>query len=240
MPPDARTDTSGSDATSDRPAMDAPPADAGSDAPRDTTTTDAPATDSTSPPDGTTDAPSGDGSAPDTGTDAPTTDGSSAMVLTSTAFAEGTTIPADHTCDTNATGGNVSPPLSWTPGPTGTLSYAIVFVDRTFNNFFHSAIYDIPASVNALPLNVEKTAAPANVPGAKQVRSYQTNVVGYNGPCPGPTPPPHTYEFTLYAVDVAALPGVTSTTSGKNLITTLQAHDLGTAILTGTASTKIR
>jgi hypothetical protein len=42
----------------------------------------------------------------------------------------------------------------------------------------------------------------------------------------------------LYALDVAALPGVTMP-NGKTLVTALQAHDLATTTLTGKASTSI-
>jgi hypothetical protein len=153
------------------------------------------------------------------------------MVLTSTAYTEGMTIPAAHTC----AGTNVSPPLAWTPGPAGTLSYAVVFTDKT-NGLVHSGIYDIPATVTSLPMSVEKVAMPANPAGSKQVLAYN-NMPGYAGPCPGAMV--HTYEFMLYAVDVAALPGIATTQKGAALVTALQAHDLGTTTLTGKASTSV-
>jgi Raf kinase inhibitor-like YbhB/YbcL family protein len=168
-----------------------------------------------------------DGSA-DVGPDAPS-DGPSTMTLTSTAFAAGMTIPAAHTCE----GTNVSPPLSWTAGPAGTLSYAIVFTDKS-NGLVHSGIYDIPPTIVSLPMNVEKVANPSNPAGAKQVQAYN-NVNGYAGPCPGPME--HTYEFMLYAVDVAALPGIMTTQKGAALVTALQAHDLATTTLSGKAKT---
>lgn len=60
---------------------------------------------------------------------------------------------------------------------------------------------DIPATITALPEDVDKTTMPADVPGALQCDNY-ANQPGYAGPCPGNT---HTYAFTLYAVDVASL-----------------------------------
>ena len=154
------------------------------------------------------------------------------MVLTSTAFAAGMTIPAAHTCESGSTG-NVSPPLAWTAGPTGTLSYAIVFTDKN-NGLVHSGIYDIPPTITSLPMAVEKVAMPSNPAGSKQVLAYN-NMPGYAGPCPGPTE--HTYEFMLYAVDVAALPGIMTTQKGAALVTALQAHDLATTTLSGKAKT---
>jgi Raf kinase inhibitor-like YbhB/YbcL family protein len=190
--------------------------------------TDGPATDTTSPPDGGTpdSTPPADGS--DVRSDTPS-DGTSTMVLTSTAFAAGTTIPPAYTCE----GTNVSPPLSWTSGPAGTMSYAIVFTDKT-NGLVHSGIYDIPPTITSLPENVEKVAMPANPAGSKQVLAYNSKA-GYAGPCPGPTE--HTYEFMLYAVDVMPLPGIMTNQKGAALVTALQAHDLATTTLSGKAKT---
>jgi Raf kinase inhibitor-like YbhB/YbcL family protein len=213
----------------------------GTDAPADTSTgtdapsdaTDGPGMDTSSPPDGGTPdgTPPADGSGSDTRSDAPS-DGTSSMVLTSTAFTEGMTIPAAHTC----AGTNVSPPLSWTPGPAGTMSYAVVFTDKT-NGLVHSGIYDIPSTVTSLPMNVEKVAMPTNPAGSKQVLAYN-NMPGYAGPCPGAMV--HTYEFMLYAVDVPTLPGIMTNQKGAALVTALQAHDLATTTLTGSAKTSVR
>jgi Raf kinase inhibitor-like YbhB/YbcL family protein len=237
---DARADTpTGTpDVSADRPStMDVPATDTGSstDTARDTTSQpDGTSTDTGGPPDGTADA-----TPPmDATTDGPRTDasggsdaagdGTSSMVLTSTAFTEGMTIPPAHTC----AGTNESPPLSWTPGPPGTLSYAVVLTDKT-NNLVHAGIYDIPANVTSLPQNVEKVALPSNPAGSKQVTAYN-GMYGYAGPCPGATA--HTYEFMLYAVDVATLPGMVVDGGRTNLVTALQAHDLATATLTGKAT----
>ena len=48
-------------------------------------------------------------------------------------------------------------------------------------------------------------------PGSKQVKSYDNATFGYLGPCPGGNV--HSYEFDLYAVDAATLPGVTTSSS---------------------------
>jgi phosphatidylethanolamine-binding protein (PEBP) family uncharacterized protein len=116
------------------------------------------------------------------------------------------------------------------------MSYAIVFTDKS-NGLVHSGIYDIPATITSLPMNVEKVAMPSNVPGAKQVQPYSTKVApnGYAGPCPGPTE--HTYEFMLYAVGITPLPGITTSQKGADLVTALQPHDLATTTLTGKAKT---
>lgn len=158
-----------------------------------------------------------------------TVDASSAsFTLTSTAYSEGGVIPNAHSCR----GVNTSPALSWTAGPSGTLSYAIVFTDITPGAvLIHSAIWDIPASVTSLPEGVMKVAMPPVPAGAKQCRSYDPSVIGYNGPCPGSM---HTYQFKLYAINAATLPGVTTTSTRAQVQTAVNANMLGTATLTGT------
>jgi len=189
---------------------------------------------------GGTSTPLGDGGVGDAGAtevDAgETRDGSEAppdaaslapFALTSTRFTEGETLPTDATCN----GLDQSPPLAWTSAGRAAQSYAVVLKDRTIS-FLHAAIYDIPASVFALPANVEKSHAPPNPAGAKQARSFRNNVVGYAGPCP-PRPTEHVYDFTLYALDVAALPGMTASTSLADVEAELERHVVATAVLSG-------
>jgi Raf kinase inhibitor-like YbhB/YbcL family protein len=148
------------------------------------------------------------------------------LTLTSPVLTEGGAISAVNTCN----GANTSPQLDWIGQPSGTLSYAVVLTDKS-NQLVHAVIYDIPATATGLPANVEKLYTPSNVPGAHQTSSYQTAVRGYNGPCP---PSQHTYEFALYALDVATLPGATMGTTRSQALTLIQAHDLAMATLTGT------
>jgi phosphatidylethanolamine-binding protein (PEBP) family uncharacterized protein len=70
---------------------------------------------------------------------------------------------------------------------------------------------------------------PANVTGAKQTLSYQA-VRGYLGPCP---PNVHTYEFVVYALDVATLPGATMATTRAQAVPIILDHDLAAASLSG-------
>jgi len=146
------------------------------------------------------------------------------FALTSTALAEGATFPVDNTC----TGTNLSPPLAWGAGPEGTKSYAIVLNDTTID-FLHAIIYDIPESVTALPADVEQVYAPKAPAGAHQTKNYK-GAFGYAGPCPTTL---HVYEFVLYALDVAALPGVTQNVTLADAETAIKAHSLGSTKLTG-------
>jgi Raf kinase inhibitor-like YbhB/YbcL family protein len=149
--------------------------------------------------------------------------GAAAFALTSSAIAEGASFPPENTCS----GANTSPPLSWTAGPAGTKSYAFVLNDTTIS-FLHFIVYDIPANVTALPASLEAAYAPAAPVGAHETKSYK-GTFGYAGPCP---PVEHVYELVLYALDVAALPGVTQDVSLADAQTAIKAHSLGSAKLT--------
>lgn len=150
------------------------------------------------------------------------------MTLTSPGFVEGSAVPTVNTCK----GANTSPALAWTGAPSGTQSFAVVLTDQTIS-MAHWAIYDIPASATGLPAGIENTADPASVPGAHQIVSIHAPTVGYYGPCP-PNPPAHTYQFAVYALDVAMLPGVSATSTRPETVAALQAHRLAGATLTGT------
>lgn len=178
------------------------------------------------PADASIDSPGGSS---DAATDAPP---GATMTLTSTAYAEGGVIPLAHVC-ASQNGMNRSPPLAWTNPPAGTMSFAIVFTDifNPQNPFLHSVIYDIPAMVTSLPLDVDKMYAPPDVPGAHQTLGYNGSTRGYLGPCPNIK---HTYELALYALPTATLPGATMTTSLADAATMIKANNLGVAKLTGT------
>ncbi|MFO0554186.1 MAG: YbhB/YbcL family Raf kinase inhibitor-like protein [Polyangiaceae bacterium] len=136
------------------------------------------------------------------------TGGAAPMVLTSTAYTQDGMIPPTYTCD----GANVSPPLSWTAGPAGTMSYAIIFRDLS-NNLGHAAIWNIPASDLSLPEDVERAYSPSDVPGAEQCDAYDGQP-GWAGPCP---PNAHVYELTLYALPQSDL-GLNAQTTSVNQV----------------------
>jgi Raf kinase inhibitor-like YbhB/YbcL family protein len=153
------------------------------------------------------------------------------MTLTSPAFAEGGTVPTVNTCN----GANTSPMLAWTGAPSGTQSFAVVLTDLTIS-MAHWVIYDIPASATGLPPGIDNTASPASVPGAHQIVSIHAGTVGYYGPCP-PNPPAHMYQFAVYALDVATLPGVSAQSTRPDTVAAVVAHRLTSATLTGSYTT---
>jgi Raf kinase inhibitor-like YbhB/YbcL family protein len=153
-----------------------------------------------------------------------------ALALTSPAFVAAGAIPAVHTCS----GVNTSPQLSWTGAPSGTLSFAVVLTDLSLTPpLVHWVIYDIPSTEAGLSSNVENAYAPANVPGAHQAVSVHAPTVGYYGPCP-PQPPAHNYQFAVYALFAATLPGSGMQTTRDDAVASITAHQLAHATLTGT------
>ena len=70
------------------------------------------------------------------------------LEIASPAFEDGGTIPADYTCE----GQNISPPLEWDWGPTGTRSFALIVDDPYAPDFTftHWVIFNIPAHIVGL------------------------------------------------------------------------------------------
>lgn len=144
--------------------------------------------------------------------------GSAAFSLTSTALAEGGEFPDANTCASGESFGS-SPPLTWTAGPSGTMSYAIVLIDNDngANGFIHWVMWDIPSTVTILPADLPTGMMPSMPAGAKQ-RSFQPDN-GYVGPCPSGME--HEYTFTVYALSTATLAGMTNNT--MNVVAAIEA-----------------
>jgi Raf kinase inhibitor-like YbhB/YbcL family protein len=129
---------------------------------------------------------------------------------------------------------NVSPPLSWTPGPAGTMSYA---VSMNHNAALHWLLWDIPVGTTSLPEAVAREAMPAVPAGSKQNKTSTDGATwyGYTGPCPGGTTTGGSftdYPFTVYALKVASLTGVTPNSSSAQIKAAIDAATLTKATLT--------
>jgi Raf kinase inhibitor-like YbhB/YbcL family protein len=106
-------------------------------------------------------------------------------------WAEGATIDPKYTCD----GADVSPLISWTAPPAGTVEMALLMIDESAD-FVHWAVVGIP------PIAGQKPEGTPFADGAIEGRNSFGNV-GYQGPCP-PAGAAHTYRFTLYALSQQA------------------------------------
>jgi Raf kinase inhibitor-like YbhB/YbcL family protein len=174
-------------------------------------------------------APAGSGGRAAGGTGTGGTSGGS-MTLTSSVLTEGGMFADANTC-ASGTSGNKSPDLTWSAGPSGTLSYAVVLLDTSIT-LNHWVIWDIPANVTMLPAALETTAMPATPAGAKQ-KSFQGN--GYQGPCPSGMD--HVYQFTVYALPVASVTGaMTSEQPAAIVMDIMNANPLGSASLSAHSS----
>jgi serine protease Do len=145
--------------------------------------------------------------------------------LTSPAFAEGGTIPRQHTGD----GADRSPPLRWPGAPEGTKSFALVCEDPDAprGTWVHWVLFDLPAETRELEEGVPATAALAN--GARQGKNDFGNV-GYGGPAP-PRGKPHRYFFKLYALDATV--GLPSGATRDQLLAAVKGHVLAEGQLMG-------
>lgn len=136
---------------------------------------------------------------------------------------DGQPIDRRHTCD----GDNISPALSWSPSPDGTVEIAVAVVDESLldgQRFIHWVIAGIGADEISL------------IEGQPPIGAIEaTNGFGepgWGGPCPPQGDGPHLYRFTAYALtqQVELVPG----TSGEELLDFVQAVALASADITGT------
>jgi Raf kinase inhibitor-like YbhB/YbcL family protein len=152
------------------------------------------------------------------------------FAVTSPAFAEGARISARYTAD----GADVSPPLSWSGAPEGTVAFALIMddPDAPRGTWTHWVLYDLPAARTALPEGVATRETPSDLGGAKQgLNDFRK--VGYGGPAPPPGPAHH-YRFTLYALDAPL--DLPPRARAADVERAMQPHLLGQARLVGTYS----
>src|SRR5215467_6910305 len=112
------------------------------------------------------------------------------LAVSSTSFPDGSEIPAKYT------GQGMSPQLSWTGAPAGTMSYVLIMhdVDAAIGgtDISHWIVWNIPASSTSIP---EGGPVPA---GANQ---YSLRGPQYMGPAPPAGHPYHHYIFQVYALN---------------------------------------
>lgn len=144
--------------------------------------------------------------------------------VTSTDIAEGQTLAKKHrSAAFGVPGGeDVSPALSWSGAPEGTLSYAVTCYDPdapTGSGFWHWAVADIPASVTELATGVG-TPESGDLPAGAVTLPNDGGMRGFVGAAPPPGHGEHRYYFTVHAVDIESLglpDGVSPAFLGFNL-----------------------
>ena len=143
--------------------------------------------------------------------------GGESVVLTAP-WRSGAEIDARYTCD----GDNVSPGLSWSAAPAGTVEIAISLVDNDYPDFGHWVITGIPASFVGIAEGV--------VPEGATVAVNGNGTAGYTGPCP-PLETTHTYVFTVYYLNTATTD--TATTAIADLLPLLDQGAVAIASVDG-------
>lgn len=140
------------------------------------------------------------------------------FTISSPAFDDGGTIPAEHTCD----GADVSPELKLVGIPEETRSLVIVVddPDAPLGTWDHWVEFDVVTGPGShdIPRNAGQV-------GVRALNSW--NLPGYMGPCP-PEGEEHEYRFTVHALSTVLdlSPGVESepvyTQMGDSVIESVQ------------------
>jgi Raf kinase inhibitor-like YbhB/YbcL family protein len=119
------------------------------------------------------------------------------LTLTSTAWPDGGEIPAKY-----AGAMAVSPPLSWTNVPMGTMEFVLIMNDpepvrpalSATGDVLHWLLAKIPATTTSLPEGAGAADSKALPAGARLVQPFR----GPGAPAVGPR---HHYTLTLYALN---------------------------------------
>ena len=155
------------------------------------------------------------------------------MTLTSSAFVDGSMIPAKHA----QTGRDVSPPLSWSGAPDSTQSFVLIVHDADAaigdgaDDLLHWMVWSIPATVSSLPEGV-----PQGPQGANGMRQISGTGPYYRGPAAPATGPAHHYLFELYALDVPvsiAPVGMAPPATRAAVMAAMASHIRGKGVLVG-------
>ena len=121
------------------------------------------------------------------------------LTLTSTAWPDGGEIPPKY-----AGGMGVSPPLSWTNVPMGTVEFVLIMNDpepvrpalSVTGDVLHWLVAKIPATTTSLPEGAGAADSKTLPAGARLVQPFR----GPGAPAAGPR---HHYTLTLYALNAS-------------------------------------
>lgn len=143
------------------------------------------------------------------------------IVLTSSAFADGGTLPFKYT----KAGGNISPPLEIRGLPPKAVSYAILMDDPDAESrvSLHWLV-NLPASITSIP--------EGKLPKEAVVGANSWDHTRYDGP--DRTTGIHRYFIRVYALDV--VPTLPKGFTREDFITLISGHLLGTAQIMGSSN----
>lgn len=137
---------------------------------------------------------------------------------------DGAPIEARYTCD----GDDLSPAISWTAPPAGTVELAFSLVDESAAGadgpFVHWAI----AGIDPADISLVEGQVPTGAPQA--TNSFGS--LGWAGPCPPTGDPAHVYRLTMYALNQQS--ELADGTPADEMLGYLEAITIGSTNLTGT------
>jgi Raf kinase inhibitor-like YbhB/YbcL family protein len=140
------------------------------------------------------------------------------LSISSTGWAPGSEIPVGYTCD----GQSVSPPLTISGAPEGTVELVLVVTDQDQAGLVHWAVTGIAPGAPSFP----QGAVPV---GAVQAPNAEGNPA-WLAPCP-PAGTTHVYDFTVYALTA---PSGLGPTSALEQLDQVLLNATSTAAMTGT------
>jgi len=111
------------------------------------------------------------------------------ITITSSAFEDGGNIPIKYTCD----GDEITPPLSFSNIPNGTISLALILDDPDVpgETWVHWIVFNIPSDITGF----KEDEGPRYYIGRNSWGD-----IAYGAPCP-PIGEEHRYYFRLYTLD---------------------------------------
>ncbi len=163
------------------------------------------------------------------------------FTLTSSTVEDGATFAAPQMSGAFGVPGgeDVSPQLSWSGAPEGTLSYAVTIYDPdapTMSGFWHWAVANIPADVTSLEENAGTSDGALLPEGAYQMRN-DAGLPQFVGAAPPAGHGEHRYFITVHALDVEDI-GVPAEASPAYLGFNLNFHTLARATIVARAEIK--
>jgi para-nitrobenzyl esterase len=154
------------------------------------------------------------------------------LTVTTPAFVLGGDIPFEN----SSFRGSKFPGLTWTAGPAGTKTYAIIMQDMGAVGSsprritLHWTAYDIPPTVTTLAPGMTPTGMPAG-------SSYGPSAQGNSEPYMGPGPPPgprHAYHLQVFALDTSI--AIDPMMTFETLTGAMKGHVLASGEIVGLAS----
>jgi Raf kinase inhibitor-like YbhB/YbcL family protein len=156
--------------------------------------------------------------------------GAPPMRLMSSAFADGTVIPDKYT----QAGQSVSPELTWTNTPMGTVTFALLFHDpdvaiqKKLEDVTHWIAWNIPGTATKLDEGIK---AGATLPDGMIQGKNRGGNNSYMGPGAPANGPDHHYTFELFALDIKLDLGPDA--SRDDVMKAIDGHILGKAVWEG-------